>query len=87
MTARIPRTFRSPTELELALREWTCWTGAPDFDAESMVLLLGACVDSLRRHANELDLDEVGELLIPEQADFLTELARQVANPPARDCG
>jgi len=52
------------------LRTWRSWSG-DGYDVGGMMHLLGACLDNLKAHALEAELDELAEFLEPAQVEFL----------------
>lgn len=72
--------FSSFVDLKEFLRHWTFWGGDEGpYDVVGMMCLLGACLDNLREFALHAELEDVGECLTPEQAEFLQNLATQLA--------
>lgn len=70
--------FASLDELMAFLRDWQVWQApqAHEYDVNSMIRLLGACADNLRRHALTAELADIPLVLEPEQVAFLRDLGR-----------
>lgn len=66
-------------DLENLLRNWRLWASDEGpYDVGGMMALLGACLDNLREHALEAELEDIAEFLTPEQAEFLRGLAARL---------
>lgn len=65
-------------ELEEVLRGFESWEDRGGYDFGGAMILLGACLDNLRRHAVEDELVTFGARLDGEQVPFFLRLAEMV---------
>jgi hypothetical protein len=73
-------------DLQNRLRNWTTFAGDPyAYDYNAMFHLLGACLDNIRIHGTEGDIEVIGLSLEPEQIEILVKLADAAKNPPKED--
>jgi len=63
------------------IRNFTNWGDRGGYDFGGSVYLLGSCLDNLRKHATQVELEELAERLEPEQIAFLNELSK-LTRPP-----
>lgn len=61
-------------DLVALLRDWRCWSSDEVYDFGGMMVLLGACLDNLRKFALQAELEEASGFLRPEQMKFLAAL-------------
>ena len=64
-------TFQSFEDLESLLKHWTSRYDNNVYDFGGMTSLLGACLDNLKEHALDAEIEEIKEYLTSEQYDFL----------------
>lgn len=72
------RSFRTFEELESYLREWTSFSRDETYDVGGLVALLAACVDNLREHLLEDELEDLRERLTEAQRAYLVRLAERL---------
>jgi hypothetical protein len=72
------KNFESLVEL---LRNWRSWASEDQYDFGGMVSLLGACLGNLSQFALDAELEELSDILEPEQIAFLRKM---VAKLPER---
>jgi|SoiMethySBSTD1v2_1073268.scaffolds.fasta_scaffold5611844_1 hypothetical protein len=68
-------------DLVASLRQFTSWTGGPEYDFSGAVQLLAATVDSLHQHALDAELEDIANHLTEEQAAFLRRLGDYIKRP------
>lgn len=84
-----PRDLRSVDELVRILERWRLWVDPEphEYDVNSVLRLLGACADNLRRSALDAELADGVHVLEPEQVAFLKKFVSILERAAAEDRG
>jgi hypothetical protein len=56
------------------IKNWKSWVGDHQYDFNGMVGILGACLDNLRDHCVEVELEEIVDCLEPQQVEFIRKI-------------
>jgi hypothetical protein len=70
-------------DLEVMLRQWVSFADPHVYDAVGMAALFAACLDNMRSHMLEAELEEIGSYLTAEQKAFLLKLATMLGCAPS----
>lgn len=69
-------------ELEAYLRNWTSFQDEHVYDFNGIVALLAACLDNLRVHATDSDLDGINDCLTGNQRTILARIGERLGKDP-----
>ena len=72
-------------DLEAMLREWVSFADPHVYDAGGMAALFAACLDNMRSHMLEAELEDIGAYLTAEQTAFVLKLATMLRRAPSPD--
>jgi hypothetical protein len=60
------------------IRDFETWGDSGGYDFGGAVILLGACLDNLEKHALPAELEELTDRLEPSQITFLLKVAQTI---------